>query len=65
MVRVVLFVGLLLFSAVAPANAQYGFGLYRAGVEITDADMQVIRQTVRAVLDTETVGTRQSFSVRA
>ena len=63
MYRVAFVVSLLLAAAIVPANAQYGFGLYRAGVDITDADMQVIRETVRAVLDTETVGTSQSFSV--
>ena len=38
------------------AHAQYGFPLYRAGVQLTAEDMEMTRQAVREVLESQEVG---------
>ena len=62
MLRAVLLASLLLAVPLSTASAQFGFSLYRSGVDISGEDLVLLRQSVRNLLDSGTVGATESWS---
>lgn len=62
MLRAVLLAGLMVVVPSSFATAQLGFNLYRSGVEVAGEDLELAKQSVRAVLESGTVGTRDAWS---
>ena len=62
MLRAVLLAGLMTVVPISFAAAQLGFKLYRSGVEVAGEDLELAKQSVRTVLESGTVGTRDAWS---
>lgn len=60
--KAALFASLLLVVPLANASAQFGFNLYRSGVDISGDDLELVRESVRAVMASNTVGTIEDWS---
>ena len=62
MLRSALLASLLLAMSLSIASAQLGFNLYRSGVEVEGEDLELAKQSVRTVLESRAVGTRDAWS---
>ena len=62
MLRSALLACLMLVAPLSVASAQLGFNLYRSGVEVAGEDLELAKQSVRTVLESRAVGTRDAWS---
>ena len=60
--RSVVLACLMLVAPLSNASAQLGFNLYRSGVEVSGEDLELAKQSVRTVMASGTVGTRDAWS---
>lgn len=62
MLRAFVLACLLVAVPLSSASSQFGFSLYRSGVDISGEDLVLLREAVRDVLQRGTVGASESWS---
>ena len=62
MLRTALLACLMLVAPLSIASAQLGFNLYRSGVEVAGEDLELAKQSVRTVMQSQAVGTRDTWA---